>query len=706
MPEVVEQTLCRMCADRCAINLHLEDGRITGVTGVKGHPWNDGKICLKARAIPEMVHAPDRLRKPLKKVGKDWQEIPLEQALDEIAWKMRKLSDTHGARCLSVWKGEAIGFAQQEAYARRFAQALGTPNYFSNDSACYCARQIAYRLVYGTGLVPDHESSRCIVIWGSNPPASHPFATEKILAARKNGARLIVVDPRRSDIARRADLHAMLKPGSDGALAWGLINYLISNNLHAAGFLSEHSIGFEAVRDYARRFTLARTEKETGVPVRIIEEIARSLAEAAPSSLNLVGNGLEHHVNGTENIRAIAFIDAITGSIDQKGGSRIPESAGLQDLSLYKEIDLTHLNPFGSKKYPLLYRHHQESHTMSGLTSILTGRPYRIRGMLLTAANPVLTNPAAAKVRQALEHLELLVVRDLFMSETAACAHYVLPAASFVERAEFHVFTPFNTISKAKRIFALPDCQDEYGFWHELALRLGIDRYFPWKDEEAVNRWLLDGTAMTNEDIESRPDGYAYAPVTYEKWKKTPFRTPSGKIEFTSSQLADLGYRPLPEYKFPRYLRRMASRYPFIMISGSRRFRFNGSRHHNLEILRRSDAQPRAGLHPEDASRLGITDGDLIRIGSETGSMEISAEILHQDAISPGHVLVPYGCAEANVNLLTPDDRNDPMSGFPSLKAVPVQILKVQGTSMNFDLAGSGRPGRRQQRPAGRTARS
>ncbi|MEI7557118.1 molybdopterin-dependent oxidoreductase [Candidatus Chlorohelix sp.] len=677
MAEQFEKTLCRMCNDRCALNVVLADGRITKVTGLKGHPWSEGKICIKAKASTDMVYAKDRLLKPLKKVKNDWLEISLEEALDEIAFKLEKLKRKYGARCLSVWKGEAVGFAQQEQHARRFCQALGSPNYFSNDSTCFCARWIAYSLVYGGGLVPDYENADCIVIWGSNPPFSHPFAFEKILKARKNGAKLIVIDPRKNEIARKADLHAMLKPGTDGALAWGLINYLIEKDLYATEFLEHYSIGFDAVQRYARRFTLAYTAKETGIPANLIEQIALNLAKNSPRSLNIVGNGLEHHVNGLENIRAIAFIDAIIGSIDHKGGSRLPEGPGLQDLELYNEIDLSHLNPIGSKKYPLLYNFRQESHTMTGLNSILTGQPYRIRGMLLTAANPVLTNPAANKVKEALSSLELLVVRDLFMTETASLAHYVLPAASFYERSEFHVFPAYNVINLTKKLISLPECQDEYQFWHDLAHRLGLGHYFPWDNESTLNEWLLKDTGITNNDLETNPEGYQYKPITYEKWKNSPFKTPSGKIEFTSGQLEKLGYHSLPEYRFPAYLRQTNPEYPFTLISGSRKKLYNSSRYHNLEQFQKLDPQPYVGIHPEDALQLGIQDYDLVRISSAIGSLEIQAEVLPPDAILSGYIQVPYGWSEANVNLITPDDRNDPMSGFPSLKAVPVRIEKL-----------------------------
>jgi len=162
----IQQTLCRMCDDRCGIDVHLEDGRIVDILGNKDHLWNRGRLCVKARAAVDMVYHPDRILAPLKRTADGWQKIPLEQALDEIAARLVEIRERHGARSLSVWKGEAIGFGQQENLARRFVHAVGSPNYLSNDSMCYAARYFGYKLVDGAWPVPDLENARCIVMLG------------------------------------------------------------------------------------------------------------------------------------------------------------------------------------------------------------------------------------------------------------------------------------------------------------------------------------------------------------------------------------------------------------------------------------------------------------------------------------------------------------------------------------------------------------
>lgn len=299
----VQQTLCRMCDDRCGIDVHLEHGRIVDIVGNKEHLWNHGRVCAKARGAVDMVYHPDRIVTPLKRTADGFEEIPLEQALDESA-----------ARIVDV----------KERYGARYA---------------------GYTVVDGDWPLADVENARCIVIWGANPPHAHPNMTHYVTRARRAGATLVVVDPRLSAIARRADLHAELRPGTDGALAWGLIRQLIETGAYAKDFVERHTLGFSQVAEHAEAFTLEAVQEETGVASETIRDIARAMGAAAPRAAVYVGNGLEHHENGVNNIRAIAMFDGLLGSVDVEGGNRYGESLGLRDLTLYEERPLRRLDP-------------------------------------------------------------------------------------------------------------------------------------------------------------------------------------------------------------------------------------------------------------------------------------------------------------------------------------------------------------------------
>ena len=673
----IVNTCCRMCGDHCGLNIHMKDGKIIDIDGLESHPWNRGRICSKGRASVDMVYAPDRILKPLKKTTGGWQEIELETALDEISEKIKELQKEYGNRSMSVWKGEAIGFAQEEDIARRFCHAIGTPNYFSNDSQCFNGRYIGYSLGYGTWAAPDFANSRCIVIWGSNPPASHPHMTRRIMEGKARGAKLIVIDPRLSMVARQADIYVSIKPGTDGALAWGLIRYLIKKNWLDRDFIENYTIGFDKLVAYAESFTEEFVSRETGVAQGTIADIAYEIHKAAPKMISYVGNGPEHHPNGINNIRAISYLDALTGSYDQKGGALECDGLGANCLTLYEELPLKHLQPIGADRFPVLYDFRQECHTMTAMDVILSGDPYPLKGMILTGANPVMTNPNSLKVIRALSSLELFVVRELFMTETAKLAHYVLPAASFLERSELHSYKLFQSVNLTKKVISFADCQDEYQFWHDIAHRLGKGEYFPWQDETELNKWLLEPAGITIEELAERPEGCQYKQRRYRKWQDRPLKTPSGKVEFTSQYLKDLGLDELPVYKSPAYLEEPDREYPYVLITGARSILHYHSRNHNIARFKTAYPQPYVEINPLDASVLALDDGDRVRLTSRIGSMSIAVKIMAENEINPGSIHITHGFQEANVNLITHDDIFDPIDGFPLMKAVEVKIEKI-----------------------------
>lgn len=677
MDRTVKQTLCRMCDDHCGINVHLEGDKIVDIDGNKDHPWNRGRICIKGRAGIDLVYAPDRIMKPLKKTDKGWQEIELDQALDEIADKIKAIKTEYGDGSMGVWKGEAIGFGQQEGLYRRFIHALGSPNYFSNDTVCYAGRYLGYSTVSGVYYNSDFDNSQCILIWGSNSPHAHPNVTQKIMRGKKNGAKLIVVDPRLSTLARKADIFAQVKPGTDGALAHGIVRRLIEMGVQDQNFINEYTVGFEKLKSYVQSFTPAFVEKETGIAPEMLEQICKTIAERAPQMTNYVGNGLEHHENGVNNIRAVCCIDGIMGSYDAKGGSLLPEFQDTNKLTLYEELPLKHIQPIGSEKYPVFYDLRQECHTMMLMDTILSEKPYPLKGLILSGANPAMTNPNSAKVKKALAALDLLVVRELFMTETAKLADYILPAASFFERSELHGHGIHQVVTLTEKIFTFPEVQDEYMFLHDLAHRLGAGDYFPWENEDALNEWLVEPGGVSLDEIKAHPEGYQYKPIRYQKYLTEPFKTPSGKLDFASKYLKELGYPELPEYKSPAYIAEPKPDFPFTMITGARKLVYYHSRNFNFKRFRTAIPSPEMEIHPLDAQKLDVTDNDSVKVTSAIGSIEIPVKITNDSEILPGVIQITHGWQEANVNLITPDNITDPIDGFPAMKSVEVKVEKV-----------------------------
>lgn len=674
------QTLCRQCDMRCGVNIHIAKGKISDISGFEDHPQNRGRICHKGHAGADLVYKKDRLLKPLKKNSDGtFTEISYDQAMDEIAEKMSDIKNTYGSRSMGVWKGEALGFFQQEEYARRFIHAFGSPNYFSNDSQCYNGRYIGYGLVQGYwNGCPDFENSNLIILWGSNLPFSHPPFTRLIADARAKGAKLIVIDPRLVSIAYRADILVQPMPGTDGALAWGLVNYLIETQKYDRQFVQKYSVGFDQFARYAKKFSPEFVEKQTGVDRKTVVEIAEMIVQGMPRVINYVGNGLEHHENGIHNIRTVVCLGGLCGAVDTKGGDTWPEGMGGQKLTLYDELPLLDQKPIGLDKYPVLYQFRQECHTMTAMDYMLGNGAYPLRGLIVTGANPVITNPNSKKVAEAFASLDLLVVRELFLTETAKLAHYVLPGASFLERSELHYHANYQMVTLTTKVLDIPGVQDEYTFWRDLAHRLDFgERYFPWKNEEGVNRWILEPIGITIDKLKKHPEGFVYSPVIHKKYQDRPFPTPTGKFEFSSQYLKELGYSELPEYKPPRYKSQPSKEYPLVLITGARKFLYYHSRYRNITRFLTAIPEADVEIHPEDAAKLGIKDKERVKVISEIGSMEIQANIMHEKEILPGVLQITHGWDDANVNLLTYDAINDPISGFPLLKAIPVRIEKM-----------------------------
>jgi len=692
-------TICRQCDMRCGIRVKVEGGRAVRITGLEGHAQNHGRLCPKGPAAIDLVYHPQRLLRPLKRnPGGSFSEIPLEQAMREITVRLNEIRERHGARAIACWQGEALGFGQQEHYARRFMHALGSPNFLSCNSVCFVARYLAYRLVQGYwNPCPDFRRARLILLWGANPPVSHPTFMGPIEEARKRGARLIVIDPRRTEIARQADIHLMPWPGTDGALAWGWILHLIGSGRYDRELVAERSVGFEELASYARTFTPERVAQETGLEPEQILAGAEMLAANQPQVASYVGVSLEHQDNGVDTIRSIASLAGLCGALDIPGGDPWPESLGLNRLDLYRELPLTDRQPVGAKAYPVLYDLYHEPHALSGIDAMLGQGPYPLRALIVAGGNPANTNPNAAKSARAMAGLDLLVVRDLFRTETTELADYVLPAASFLERSELHVYSQYQWLALSRKVLAVPGAVDEYSFWSELAQRLGFGgRYFPWKDEAEVNRWLLEPTGISVEQLEQHPEGLQYKPVRYRKQEGEPLPTPTGKFEFSSAYLRDLGYSALPRYQTPYGLRSLSERYPLLLITGARKKGYLHSRYRNIARLRKLHPEAEVEIHPADASRLGVREGQPVRVSSEAGQLLAKARIVREPDIRPGLVQITHGWEkEANVNLLTPDAVCDPLSGFPQFTSIPVRILPAEKSPENssarkFDAKGIG----------------
>jgi anaerobic selenocysteine-containing dehydrogenase len=670
------------------MNVYVKKGRIVKVEGMPEHPFNKGVLCPKGEAVIEYVYSPDRLKYPMKRNGNGWQRISWNEALDIIVNKMTGVKSTYGAKAFAVGIGMSILLSGSVTVGliRRFCYAFGSPNCFSVESMCYRCRIISYPLTYGRFRVADPENSRCIILWGHNPTNSNPVLAESILRAKDKGATLIVIDPRRVPLAKMADIHVQPRPGTDCALILGLINIIVSRGLYDEEFVDRWTFGFDRLAKHVKLYTPSYVEKITWVPADMIEKVAQAYATTKPACIVQGTNALDQHPAGIQNSRGVAILQAITGNIDVPGGFIRAPRLRENPIEMPTKPEEAAI---GQKEYPVFYsvfgREFGEGQAMLLCDNLLTGEPYPIKMMIISGSNPLLTWPDSQKIKQAFQKLNFLVVMDQFMSQTAKMADIVLPAATFLERTElsdYYSLWGLPYVMLRKKVVDYEECWPDLKFWFELAQRLGYAQYFPWKTIEEVLDYILEPSGLTVKKLtEETPQGVTYGSVKYKEkeYEFEGFRTPSGKVELYSETLAGLGYPPMPTFEEPPESPvsnpGLAEEYPLVLTTGARILEFCHSQHRNIPRLCQKSPEPLAEINLATATKYGIADGDMVRVSTKRGSIEIKTIV--SENIMPDVICISHGWDEANVNILTSQEPADPIIGYPALKALLCRVARL-----------------------------
>jgi len=677
------KTDCILCVWGCGINAYIERGKLVKVEGMTEHPLNQGLLCPRGKALVDYVYSPDRLEHPLKRENGGWKRISWDEALDIIAEKLQQIKDNYGAHALAIFCG-SIGVENNElaAFARRFRGAYGTPNFLSVESNCYRSRILAHQLTFGTFLLEEPEKARCIILWGHDPDNSKLPLASKLYQALDRGLELIVINPKRTPLAKRG-IHIPIRPGTDCALALGMLNVIISEDLYDKEFVTKYTIGFDRLVEHVKQYPPDKVEQITWVSADDIKRIARIFASAESASIVQGICSLDQQINGLQTNRALAILQVVTGNVDVPGGWVNVPFPRLGSLHIQVEED-----PIGAAEHPLFYqlwgRQSPYGQTMYLADTILTEKPYPIKALIVTGGNPALTLPDSDRTQKALEKLDFLVVIDLFMTETARMADIVLPACSFLERSGVgYVYAvtssmPYILLRK-KVIEPLGECWPDWRFWCELGRRMGYADLFPWQtDEEVVEHWLKPTGLTINQLAEQNPAGVFFADKKYDMAQKGEFRTPSGKIELYSPTLAEHGYDPLPVHiepsQSPFSSPELARQYPLLLTTGTRILEYTHTQMRNVPKLRQSAPEPIAEVHPDTAGEYGIADGDTIAVETRKGRIEIKVGVTED--LLPGVVSIPHGWAEANANLLTELEPRDPVTGYTQLKVLLCRIVK------------------------------
>jgi anaerobic selenocysteine-containing dehydrogenase len=678
----IKDGVCYMCTVTCPMKVHVSDGRVTKVETA------DPSVnhCPRWKAQTDFIYHPDRLLYPLKRTGgrgdNNWQRISWDEALDITADGLRKVREKYGPESVVFW----IAYTKEpRPYFHRLTHAFGSPNYCTESSNCFSATWIAANLTYGADYSYMTASSsgidletRCKLIWGS-AVISTPPVWQVNLKAKEKGIKLIVVDPRRTQIAAKADIHLQLRPGTDGALALGMMNVIINENLHDKDFLEKWTVGFDDLKELVKEYPLDRTEKITGVPAAKIREAALLYARNKPARVHLSPNGTTHHANGVQNHRAVILLAALTGNIGLPGGNMPPPASKLKpnDITLHERV--RKMPPgVGSTRFPIWTERYREMQSNVIADQIESGQPYPIKAMF-SAGLDIQFFANSKRLADALKKLDFIAVTEYFHTPGTQAADIVLPIASWLERPILLTENPGYVKLIQPAVSPPGECRTEWDIYSSLAKRMGFgDLFWDGSFEKCVDH-ILEPMKITYNDLKAKPEGIKLEkqPWPAKHYEKTGFRTPSGKVEIASSTLQEHGLDPLPVYReppeSPLSQPELAKKYPLVMTSGARVMAYTHSQFRNIPQLRRLMPDPLVDINPADASSRGIKTGDTVVVTSPRGSIRMKASVT--DTIPPGVVALPHQWpGEANVNELVDDKTLDPISGFIPCKSQLCQI--------------------------------
>ena len=678
------KTVCMLCFQVCGLNAQVKDGKLVNVEGMEEHPFSRGILCPRGHRLSQFIYSESRLKYPIKRENSDWVRISWDEAIDTIAAKLEKIKDEFGARAVAVSVG-SIGAENIaiSAFAQRWRAAFGTPNYFSIEAHCFRTRIMARLLTFGTYPLEDPDRSDCIILWGHNPDASEPPLAARLYKAIEKGLQVIVVDPKRIPLAKKG-IYVQIRPGTDAALALGMMRVIISEGLYDKEFVEKHTLGFDKLADHVKEYTLERVAEICRVPAQQIVEISRIFAKAKGASIIQGVNALDQHINGFQNSRALAILHAITGNYDRPGAWSVNPFMRLTDLRLPVEGE-----PIGAEEYPMFRKlwHMTAPYGQQMLVPdvLLTGKPYPIKAMIVSGGNPAASWPDSLKLREAFKKLDLIVVMDLFMTETAKMAHIVLPACSSLEMtglAYNYGITggmPFVMLSQ-KIIEPIGESWPDWKFYSELARKMGYGVHFPWNSDEEITEHFLKASPVTLQQLKDNPQGVWYGERCYDINTKGQIKTPSEKIEIYSQTLADAGYDPIPVHKEPTQscvqCPELAEKYPLILNTGARMLEYTHWQMRNIRELRELAPDPLAELHPTTAGEYGVIDGDWIFVETKKGKIKV--KVTTTDDIMAGVVNIMHGWPEdLNQNVLTDLEHRDPVTGYPELRALACKISKA-----------------------------
>ncbi len=653
------------CPDTCSLVTTVENGKAIRVQGNPNHPMTDGVLCTKVSRYTERTYHPDRILHPLKRIGPKGSDqfapVSWDEALNDIAKRLGAIAAKDPQAILPYSYAGTMGQVQGEAMAMRFFHKLGAS--LLDRTICSSAGSEALAYTFGAKLgmrVEFFAESKLIIIWGSNSIGSNLHFWRIAQEAKRNGAKLICIDPRKSETAEKCHEHIALRPGTDAALALALMHVLIQNDWLDHDYIAQHTLGWDALRTRALQWTPERAAQVCGIKVEQIESLARDWATTKPAAIRM-NYGMQRVKGGGNAVRAIACLPALTGAWRHRAGGVLLANSGnfpVQRAELQRPDLLAGRKP--------------RTINMSTIGNALlqpasdTFGPH-IQALVVYNSNPVAVAPQSGQVIQGFAREDLFtVVLEHFQTDTADYADYILPATTQLEHWDIHAsYGHTDILLNRPAIAPMGECKTNTDIFRALAKRMGFTEPCFEEDDETMCRSAFAATQNTEELFAQgfthlkSSNGQALPDAPFAEGK---FPSPSGKCEFFSQRLADMGQDGLPDYIANYEVPQANSEFPLAMISPPAR-NFLNSSFVNLQSLRDIETEPVLEMHPEDAQVRDIQDGDVIRVFNQRGTYHCKAQL--NNRARPGVVnglgiwWRKLGLNGTNVNELTSQNLTD-----------------------------------------------
>lgn len=677
--------LCFMCSNRCPVKVSVQNDRIVFIEGNPHVPGMQGSICPRGVAGAALVDDPQRLQTPLIRTGPrgsgQFRKASWDEALDLIAEKLKGTIAQHGAQSIAFGERVQVSTHVNQAFMR----AIGSPNHFTHDALCRGSNRTATNSLFGytvTDLSPDYKNSRHIILYGHNLfEAINVRAVRNLIDAIDGGAKLTYIDPRVTVTATKAHRYFRIRPGTDLALNYALINVILGENLHDREYAARWIEGLSELEHFVRPYTPEWAESETSIPARKIRELAFEVSQEKPRVLFHFGHRSASHTNEVYFRRSIGILNALVGGIETPGGYLLKKGPGevgrkparkLTDQPLPK-CDIPRFDKCGTDEFPLPEKRFGLPQMLPG--AILSQDPYPIKALLFHRFEPIMSIPDTNLMKRAFDRVDFIATMEINYSDTAWYSDVVLPEPTYLERTD-----PIQQVSGSKPQMFLSrqtispryPAMESSVFIQRLADRLGVGQYFPYRTVEDLVRWQLEETGFSMEDFDQKGFvEYTDKAILWDRQDAIQFKTPSGKIEFVSSMFERVGIASFPPYETmdspPEGM--------FRLTVGRCALHTHISTQNN-PYLNELLSENVLWINSERAEALEIRHGDWVEVASSRGAGKIKShvtELIHPEAVFMLHgfgheaKMAARSCGKGLADGLLQENISDRVGGSPAL---------------------------------------